>query len=225
MPKVEFKFNVERDLWNHWHKSNNKGKFHNFIVSKSILDICQDRTYDSCKEELKNYLSNLYESGLFNPFIECVEKSWRPIESEFFKRMNKLMKNNYEKDIIAYLTTSDICPYNSHEPSFMFSFFYPLPKALATCGHEIMHLYFHDFFWDKIEKQIGNTKTGDLKESLTVLLNHEFKNLWFYTESGYEMHKDLRHFIENQWVNMNLENKDIELLLNNSVEWIKNRKI
>ena len=62
-----------------------------------------------------------------------------------------------------------------------------------------MHLYFHKFYWDDVEEQIGKEKTGNLKESLTILLNLEFKDLWFDTDYGYKEHKELRNFIEKQW--------------------------
>ncbi len=67
----------------------------------------------------------MQESDFIQINIQCVEKSWRKIEKEFFKRMNKMMKKPFDKDIIAYLTTAGICPYDKDEPSFMVSFYYP----------------------------------------------------------------------------------------------------
>ena len=80
-----------------------------------------------------------------------------------------------------------------------------------------MHLYFHRFYWKNIEKEIGKEKTGDLKEALTVLLNLEFKDLWFVEDEGYEEHKELREFITQEWKN----NKDFEKLLEKCVEYLK----
>lgn len=95
------------------------------------------------------------------------------------------MQHRFSEDITAYLTTLGVCPYNTKEPSFMFSLFHPIPSALQTCGHEIMHLYFHKFYWEDAEKKIGYDKTSNLKEALTVLLNHEFRDLWLYYDKGY----------------------------------------
>lgn len=142
-----------------------------------------------------------------------MEKAWKEIEKEFFIRMDNLMKNNFDENINAYLTTVGSCPYDPDEPSFIFSLFYSLPKSLQTCRHEIMHLYFHKFYWEKIEE-----KTAKLKEALTVLLNLEFKDLWLVEDYGYESHKKLRDFIVEKW----REEKDFEKLLKKCVGYLKN---
>ncbi len=131
--------------------------------------------------------------------------------------MDKLMKKRFGGEVSAYLTTVGICPYDPDEPSFMFSLFYSLPNCLQTCGHEIMHLYFHKFYWDKIEKEVGEEKTADLKEASTILLNLEFKDLWFAEDRGYESHKELRQFIAEEWK----KEKDFEKLLDKCVKYLK----
>ena len=125
--------------------------------------------------------------------------------------------NKFDKDIFAYLTTVGICPYDPDEPSFMFSLFYSLPSTLQTCGHEIMHLYFHRFYWETITKKVGKDKTADLKEALTVLLNLEFKDLWFAEDKGYEPHQTLRKFIEKEWK----KKKDFNVLMEKCVKYLK----
>lgn len=217
MVKVTFKLDKEKDLWNHWDKSNRKSSWAEFKIPEKIKKICEGKKLEECKEELSNYLSSIHNSKIISLFIESMEKAWGEIEEEFFQRMNKLMKNNYNKNINAYLTTNGTCSYDPDEPSFMFSLFYNLPFAIKTCGHEIMHLYFHKFYWDKIEKQIGKEKTADLKEALTVLLNFEFRDLWFVDDKGYEPHKELREFISNEWK----KEKDLELLLDKCVNYLK----
>ncbi len=217
MSKVIFKFDKEKDLWNHWHKSNWKSSWANFKIHPEIKKICKEKKFEECKEELSAHLLKLQESNLIKIGIDSLEKYWREIEKEFFKRMDNLMKKTFDKDIIAYLTTLGVCPYDPDEPSFMFSLFYSLPHQLQTCGHEIMHLYFHQFYWDKVESKIGKEKTGDLKEALSVLLNVEFRDLWFAKDYGYEPHKDLREFILTEWKN----EKDFEKLLEKCINYLK----
>jgi hypothetical protein len=217
MTKVIFKFDKEKDLWNHWHKSNWKSSWAKFEINPKIKKICKKKKFEECKEELSKYLFKLQNSNLIKEDIKVLKKSWRKIEKEFFKRMDKLMKNKFEKNITAYLTTLGICPYDPDEPSFMFSLFYSLPSQLETCGHEIMHLYFHKFYWNRVEKEIGNKKTGDLKEALTVLLNVEFRDLWFSKDKGYPPHEKLRNFIEKEWK----KEKDFDVLLNKCINYLK----
>lgn len=199
MSKVIFRFNKEKDLRNQWHKSNWKSDWADFQIPEEIKEICKGKEFEDCKEDLIMYLSKLHNSKIIEINLRFVEESWRNIEEEFFVRIGKLMKKNFDEKIFAYLTTSGICPYNPSEPSFMFSLFYSLPKVLQTCGHEIMHLYFHKFYWDSVEEKIGKKKTADLKEALTILLNLEFRDLWFVEDRGYNSHEDLRKFISQEW--------------------------
>ncbi len=219
MSKVIFKFDKEKDLWNHWHKSNWKSSWANFKIHPEIKRICEGKKFEECKGELSAHLSKLQESKIIQIEINSLEEYWREIEQEFFKRMDNLMNKDFDEDIIAYLTTLGICPYDSDEPSFMFSLFYSLPHQLQTCGHEIMHLYFHKFYWDEVESQIGKEKTGDLKEALSVLLNTEFRDLWFAEDYGYEPHKKLRDFILEEWK----KEKDFKKLLGKCIEYLKQR--
>ena len=218
MSKVIFKFDKDKDLWNNWHKCNWKSSWHNFNINPKLKEICKNKKLEEIKDELVEYLTPLWNSGLIEIEIDSIKKAWEKIEDEFFKRMNKIMKKEFEDNVIGYLTTLGICPYDPDEPSFMFSLFYPLPMQLSICGHEIMHLYFHKFYWNDVEKKIGKEKTGDLKEALTVLLNVEFRDLWFTRDRGYDSHKDLRKFILDEW---NKE-KDFEKLLDKCVAYLKN---
>jgi len=217
MTKVKFKFDKEKDLWNHWHKANWKSNWANFQINPYVKNICHNKKFEGCKKKLGENFSKLHNSNILKIHVESVEKAWKGIEKKFFKRMDKLMKNKYNKDITAYLTTLGICPYDPKEPSFMFSLFYSLPRCLQTCGHEIMHLYFHEFYWDLVEKEIGKDKTGDLKEALTVLLNLEFKDLWFQEDYGYGPHKKLRSFIVKEW----RKEPDFDVLLDKCVKYLK----
>lgn len=218
MTKVIFKFDKEKDWYNYWDQATcEEPIWANFCISEEAIKICKDKTFEECKNNLSNYTNKMYNSPFIKMTLESWEKAWGLIEKEFFKRMDKLMKNKFTEDISAYLTTLRTCSYDPDEIYFMISFFSSIPKALSTCGHEIMHLYFHKFYWDKIEKQIGKEKTADLKEALTVLLNLEFKDLWFIEDQGYNSHRTLREFISEEWK----KEKDLEILLNKCVKYLK----
>ncbi len=217
MPHVTFVSDIEKDMKNIWHKSNNSPDFGSFNVPRQLKNICENKAFEEAMPELKKYLSKIYDLPYIEAFIEAVQKLWNGIEDEFFVRMNKVIKKEYVKDIKCYITTIGICPYNVKEPSFMVSVFSALPNALKTSAHEIMHLYFHDFYWKDIEEKIGRKNTGDLKEALTMLLNLEFKDLWLVNDTGYFEHEELRNFIKQNWK----EEKDFDVLLEKCIEYLK----
>lgn len=216
MVKVKFISEMENDMKNIWDKCNKKPQYGNFKINPKLEKICIGKKFEEAKPELEKYLKLTYDSPYVETFKKVMQELWDKIEVQFFDRMDSLMKKEYKKEIKSYITTLSICPYNPQEPSFMVSLFYPLQSALLTCGHEIMHLYFHEFFWDDVEKKLGQKKTGDLKEALTVLLNIEFIDLWLTKDSGYDEHKELREFISKTWK----EEKDFETLLDKCVSFM-----
>jgi hypothetical protein len=220
MPKVIFKFDKEKDLFNVWETCNKDVTWYDFkkTVHPKYLEICKGKKFEECKEELEKQKKKMYDSGFIEIFEETMQKAWNKINDEYFKRLKKIMKRQIPNEqFTAYITTNIRCPYNYKEFSFMISFFRDLLNAIKTCGHEIMHIQFHNTYWGQIEEQIGKEKTADLKEALTVLLNLEFRDLWFVDDNGYDVHKELRQFITEQWK----KEKDFESLLKKCVEYLK----
>jgi len=219
-PKIEFKFDKEKDLQNIWKTCNSNSNWSNFKknISPNVLRICQERSFLECKDELEEYYKELHNSEFIKIFIESSQKAWNKINDEFFKRLKKILKKPIcSETFIAYITTVGKCPYNPNEKFFMVSLFFPFLSVLKTCGHEIMHIQFHNTYWKDVEEKIGKRKTADLKEALTILLNLEFKDLWFVEDKGYELHKKLRAFIKEKWE----EEKDFEILLEKCIQYLK----
>ncbi len=221
MTKVTFKFDKEKDLYNIWQACNSDSSFgYDFKknIDKKTISICQGRTFEECKEELTEKFKAIHNSELVPILLNAVNESWKLINNEFFKRLENIMKKSiYTNSFTGYLTFIPKCSYSLKENSFYFNFFSPLSGILQTAAHEIMHLQFHNTYWSKIEKQIGEGKTADLKEALTVLLNLEFKDLWFIQDNGYEIHQELRKFIVEEWK----KEKDFENLINKCIAFLK----
>jgi hypothetical protein len=224
IPKVIFKFDKEKDLYNIWETCNKDSPFKDFkkTVHPDILKICQGKKFEECKKSLEQNKKTLYTSGLIETFTKALQGGWDKFNDEYFKRLEKVMKKPIcSNQFTAYLTTMMRCPYNIKEYTFMTSFFRSISESLKTPCHEIMHFQFYKYYWRKVEKEIGEEKTGHLKEALTVLLNSEFKDLYFFEEPGYDIHKELRNFISNQWK----KNKDFDILVDESIKWIKKNGI
>jgi hypothetical protein len=220
MPKVIFKFDKQKDLWNNWDKSNNNSFGQEYKMPDTIKKICQGKTFEEAKPALKKSLQKIHSSFLIKLQIQSVKKAWQKIEKEYFKRMDKIMKHKYNKNCIAYLTTCRYSPYNTNGDWFMFGFFYSIPAAMQNCGHEIMHFYFHKFYWDNVKKEIGEEKTWHLKEALTELLNLEFRDLWFARDESKEGHQELRKFIAEEWK----KEKDFNVLITKCIKKLKTEK-
>lgn len=220
MPQVIFKIDKKRDLYNIWTTCNSQSKWNDLRKSATanVLKICSGKKFEDCKKELEIPLEKIHKSDLIDIFTQSVQEGWNKINNEYFKRLEKIMKKPICSDnFTGYLTTTGRCSYDYEEKSFFFSFFNSFPQALITAGHEIMHIQFHNTYWKDIEKQIGKEKTADLKEALTVLLNIEFRDLWFSEDKGYEIHQKLRTFISEEWK----KNKNFDVLMVKCIEYLK----
>jgi len=224
MPKVIFKFDKEKDLWNNWDTVNYKSPWEKDTDKKIIpklTKICKGKKFEECKEQLNKFYKEFYKSPVIQITVKAFQESWNKINDEFFKRLEKIMKKHFPfKKVTAYLTSQGRCPYKDKEGWFMVSFFSNIFYAMMTAGHELMHIHFHNTYWPEIEKQIGYEKTTDLKEALTVLLNLEFKDLWFIKDKGYPKHLELRKFIAKEWK----KEKDFDVLMKKCVKYLKKMK-
>ncbi len=212
-----FKLDIEEDLKNIYNITNNKVYGNIPSILPKILEIAKDKKFEDCKEELREYNKKIYSSPHINIFINSVNKAWNKISEEYFNRLENITKKKFPyEELTANITTINTCPYDPIKKSFMISLYYSLLHALNAIGHELMHLHFHHYYFEDVKKQIGNTKTHDLKEALTILLNLEFKDLWFYEDKGYSAHKELRKFIEREWN----KKKDFDKLLDKCVSYL-----
>jgi len=219
-PKVLFVFDKEKDLYNIWETCNVASNWFDYkkTMSPALLKICEGKKFQECKKELENHKQRLYDSKMIEVIAKAIQEAWNNINDEFFRRLERIMKKPvYTGLFMGYITTVTRCPYDTESSWFMVSFFRDILNVLKTAGHELMHLQFHHNYWANVEKEIGYEKTADLKEALTVLLNLEFRDLWFTDDSGYPKHKNLRGFIEKTWK----EKKDFDILINECITFLK----
>lgn len=219
MPKVIFKFDKEKDIWNIHATCNYKQEYMDVKkwVSDDLLKLCKNKKIEEVKEELAEKNFKLYNSGAVEIFCKSVQEYWNEINDEFFKRLSKITKKPIFADkFTGYATTVGRCPYSIEENWFMFQFFGSILNACRVTGHEIMHLQLHNYYYKNIVKKIGEEKAWMLKEALSVILNIEFMDLWFTKDNGYESHQELRNFIEKTWK----ENPDFDYLLEKCINYI-----
>lgn len=220
MSKVKFGFDKERDLFNVWQTCTAKSYGYDFSsrLPKELVKFCKDKSYKNSKEFIKKFFNNIYSSEIANDYAVFLDKSWKKIEKKYFEKLKNITGKELKvKKINAHITIAPRCPYDPEDKSFMVNLFASPPINLMTAGHEIMHLHFHENYFEEVEKQLGNKKTHDLKEALTVLLNIEFNDLWSVIDNGYESHKELRNFIAEEWK----KEKDFDKLLTKCIEYIK----
>lgn len=223
MVKVTFKFDKEKDLWNNWFAVNFKSnleKDRKFNNIPKLQEVCENKDFEECKNEIEKFHEKIYSSYLIGETLKSFQSAWEKIGEEFFRRLKKITENEFPfENVTAYLTTQSLCPYDFKKGSFIISIWSNIPSMLRISAHELMHLDFHNNNWEEVENKIGKEKTEKLKEALTVLLNLEFRDLWFVKDEGKksEEQQELRKFIKKEW----LKNKNYKSLLEKCVIYLK----
>lgn len=226
MPKVIFEFNKEKDILNLWELCNLPDPWEdqdNLQLNPSLINKWQGKSFQDCKHDISNYLLPIHNSSYPEIFSEALSKSWDKINNAYFQRLENLTEKPFsQQQVNAYISTVGRSAYNLDENYFTVSMHRQLLHALRTCGHELLHIHVEKNFSDSLIKELKNYQKFDfLNESLTVLLNHEFKDLWFMEDKGYSSHKHLRNFIEQEWKKEKGKENAFGELLNSCVSKLK----
>jgi hypothetical protein len=152
-----------------------------------------------------------------NTFLMFYSLLWESIEEDYIERLEKITKKLFNrKKILCYLITAPRCRYSPNERWFMLNIVLSPLVNVKNIGHELFHLHFHEHFFNDISIKLGPEKTHILKEALTVLLNLEFRDLWYSEDRGYASHQELRNFIKNIWE----KEKDFDVILELCVKYL-----
>ena len=226
MPKVIFEFNKEKDIENLWELCNFPNPWEDpdkLQLETSLRNRWQGKGFEESKQDISDYLSQIHNSGYPEIFSETLTKSWEKINNIYFQRLENLTQKSFSQEKVdAYISTVGRSAYNLDENCFTVSMHRQLLHALRTCGHELLHMHIEKNFSDYIIKELKNYQKFDfLNESLTVLLNQEFKDLWFMEDKGYSSHKYLRNFIEQEWKKEKNNENSLERLLDSCILKLK----
>ena len=113
MPQVIFKFDKNNDLLNIWDACNSDSKWRDFTkgINPHILDLCKKTKFKKAKKEIERYYRNVHGSVLIKPFIKAVNDSWKLINNEFFRRLEKIMGRPIcSRKFTGYMTIIARCP-------------------------------------------------------------------------------------------------------------------
>ena len=165
-------------------------------IDKDVADKIVGKTEDEAYVFLLPYLENLYkknEEGLNKVLKFGQELIDRDIDAAC-KRMEEVTDTKmYRNDFVWYLTTFPRMPYNYKEWSVYICCNWSIKNYLGNFLHELLHFQFIHYFSDHPAViRLNQEQFEFLKESLTFLLNSEFKEFLGREDSWYALHQSLR---------------------------------
>lgn len=198
---ILFKYNLEKDVENFVKSTksvNSKeptklfllflGEFNNPTIVNEI----------DVKSFVKNYI-NKNNINIIEKTNE-LQNRWNVIEAESIVRLEKIFRIKYPaEEVTAYLTTNERCTYNTKENYFFVNL--NNPQSNRTVIHELFHFYtWYAIHGELTNKGVTALQYNDIKESLTELLNVEFKDLLDgAVDKGYSQHQEMRAKIRKLW--------------------------
>lgn len=211
MPKINFHYNFKKDAWgwiliakdkkDTWGLDwKNQVDFIPDDLLRQIIKKDRESAEHLVYKHLVNHPKKQIRRLIIREKLKSSENSWREIESQFFRRLEKVMeKPIFMKNFKCYLTTGFMCPYNEKEKWFMISLWHSIPMSITIICHEILHLQFLYYYEKYCKKFLSEKQKEDLKEALTFILNTDFNNLILVDDRGYPSHQKLRKELEEIW--------------------------
>jgi len=219
---INFEYNIEKDIENFIIVAKVK-KIKNsslFLEEKRFLKYkMYFKKYGPIinKDKLNEFINEYIKKNKINPAqkLKIIENKWMQISKIFWPRAEKIFKTKLpNKQIIGYLTIHNICGYNIRDNYFFIT-------LTSTCSNLIiMHELWHFFTWYSFGKSfkennvISKERYYDIKESLTEILNLEFKDLLGnQIDKGYFPHQKIREKVKKSWVKHKNIKKVVDELL------------
>lgn len=158
----------------------------NLIVNATDEEDAYNKIHEYLQKQSQEILEKIDKSK------QNFQEAWNLYGEQSIKFLEYLYQQPFPfNNLIAYLTTNNICPYDYKEHSFYVRYKTAVPLQLRTAVHELNHFMFYHYYPD-LGKDLGKEKYELLKESLTFFSNPELQ--------GYPNEDDLRKlFLSRNW--------------------------
>lgn len=200
MLKVHFKYDLDKDVDNFLRGTQSVNSSAHTKLQKLYIEK-HGNVYnrETVKTFIETYIRNNHLD--LSDTVVSIEQGWRPIEESFISKTEKLFGITYPTEsITAYLSTNSRCTYNIRDNYFFVSI--GAKSSNAYIMHELFHFYTWYAFHDELVRQgINENQYNDIKESLTELLNIEYKDLMSrVVDGGYPQHTEMRQKVGELWM-------------------------
>jgi len=212
--KVTYTYNRKEDIW----CIKNKGKSsHNSPHPTKVYELMINKIGEDAEEkEVSKFIDKYLEENNYDVELltQTFEKEFEKIADKYHEIAEQVFGASLKYDIIGYLTVNNRCPYSIQENLFFVSVSGDSANRIAM--HELWHFYTWCRFPNDVLK-IDCVVYNDIKESLSILLNIECKELYDdgTEDKGYPRHKELRKRIAEKWN----ETKDIQKVWDDALSY------
>jgi hypothetical protein len=194
--KINFKYDIDQDIWcilNYGKSSNNSSQ-----PTKTYLEI-ENLFGNVSDDSVVKYITSKSMDTNVEDIKQQAFANWIAISEQYRKIAEDVFGKELKNEISIFCTFNQRCPYNIKQNLFFLSISSQSKNRIIM--HELWHFYTWERFGQDWEDKIGKEKYNTIKESLTVLLNVECKDLLEdgVVDVGYPQHKEIRDKILELW--------------------------
>lgn len=203
----EFKLvlNLEKDMRNRWDACNkvSHGVDWKQRIDKNISDEIVWKTEKEASDFLWPYLEQYYKDH--DKVINTLLFEWQNLINKKIDRACKTLENvvgkpMYRTEFIWFLTTFPRWPYSYQKWYLWLYYNRPVEHYMGTFLHELLHFQFIHYYKDIMPVTSLTKKQFEiLKESMTVILNHECREFLWKPDDWYPIHQEYRVQLDNFW--------------------------
>jgi len=200
--------NSEKESKNVWKITNQT--FYSWNPSKQLPENLvfqiKNKKYSKVKHLIKKRIKKNNEKYSAN--FEWLKHEFLPYlqgeEKEIILRLNKIHNRKFPvKFVKIYFTSVGLSFYGKEKKGFWINMSgNPRDKDYwrQVLIHELMYLYFGIYFRKVcFDAGLSLSDTENIKESFTVLINEEFKDLTREKDTRFVEHKKIRKFLLTEW--------------------------
>ncbi len=205
MYTLKLVLDMQKDMRNRWkacnkvsHWVNRKEKIDQDIAKK-ISWKAENEAYEFLLPYLKKYYKdnedNINKTIKFGQQIidKDIDKACKVLE-------NITNKQIYRKDFTWYITTFPRWPYNYEKWYVRLYYNRSIKYYIGIFLHELLHFQFIHYYKNtEPVASLTDQQFEFLKESMTVILNHECKEFLWKPDTWYTIHKELREKLDAFW--------------------------
>ena len=195
---IKISYNLEKDIENYsgqffcgdrYNYGRGKNCPKSMVAEIQNYDLSSSKNKEEATIFIRRTLKNFYKKNesYFLEQKKSLEKLWFTREKIFIKNLESYLRVKVGKEIYnGYFTTLMTAPFDVKNKSFYILLH---GKSLATqvnnICHEVFHIIFLSNYYGKMVKAgLSEGAILDINESLTILLNLEFKELLITPENN-----------------------------------------
>lgn len=202
---IKINLDIKKDSYNWWTASQRSTHSIQWIkyLPKELSGKLVDMNYKEAQGLIVLFLEKLYkqEGDDLPRYSLNLNKFLNNYGDQVIKDIERITeKPIYRKTFFGYITTFPKGPYNTKKGEIGFIYKKSLEWQLMAFIHELLHMQFETYYKKLLDDVLTKDQFQYLKESMTVIINDEFKDIITETDKGFPSHQKLRKELRKIWL-------------------------